>query len=159
MKKFFIWFVVIIVVVVAGAFAWDSFNLSLRQKRAKQLAEEFKKIEQEDYERAMADTYGGKTPQETLQLYIDAVEKGDYELASKYFVESKRGEELSRLEKISEVNPNRLTFLVDILKRAEPWRSSLEDNTFTMESKVESGPSFYVRFIRYPNDIWKLLEI
>ena len=47
-------------------------------------------VRKEIYDAAMADTYGGKTPQATLQMYIEAVEKGDYELASKYFVEKKR---------------------------------------------------------------------
>ena len=58
------------------------------------MAEALKKAEQEDYKRAMADTYGGKTPQETLQMYIDAVEKGDYELASKYFIGDNQEKEL-----------------------------------------------------------------
>src|SRR6266403_2009295 len=32
------------------------------------------------------DPYGGATPEETLKLFIDALEKKDYALASKYFV-------------------------------------------------------------------------
>jgi hypothetical protein len=31
-----------------------------------------------------ADTYGGKTPKETLDMFVDALRKGDVELASKY---------------------------------------------------------------------------
>jgi len=39
------------------------------------------------YEKTMTeDTYGGKTPEETLAMFIDALEKGDIELASKYFI-------------------------------------------------------------------------
>ena len=33
-----------------------------------------------------ADTYGGATPEETLRLFVEALEKRDYVLASKYFV-------------------------------------------------------------------------
>ncbi len=33
-----------------------------------------------------ADTYGGKTPEETINLFKAALEKGDVELASKYFM-------------------------------------------------------------------------
>ncbi|MDP3710849.1 MAG: hypothetical protein Q8R29_03995, partial [bacterium] len=43
------------------------------------------------------DPYGGNTPEETLQLFIDALKKGDTDLASKYFVMekwSKKTEEL-----------------------------------------------------------------
>ncbi|MEK7143610.1 MAG: hypothetical protein AAB756_02155, partial [Patescibacteria group bacterium] len=32
------------------------------------------------------DTYGGATPEETLALFIDALKKGDTDLAAKYFV-------------------------------------------------------------------------
>lgn len=44
------------------------------------------------------DTYGGDTPEETLRLFIDALKKGDVELASKYFVIEKRNEVLSNLQ-------------------------------------------------------------
>ncbi|MBI4114441.1 MAG: hypothetical protein HY445_01210 [Candidatus Niyogibacteria bacterium] len=46
------------------------------------------------------DTYGGKTPEETLALFIDALEKGDIELASKYFVIDKQEEWRSNLMEI-----------------------------------------------------------
>lgn len=36
------------------------------------------------------DTYGGKTPEETWAMFLDALKKGDVELASKYFVVEKQ---------------------------------------------------------------------
>lgn len=36
------------------------------------------------------DPYGGATPQETLKLFIEALEKKDYVLASNYFIPEKR---------------------------------------------------------------------
>lgn len=46
------------------------------------------------YETAMKnDTYGGKTPQETLDLFIGALEKEDLDLASKYFILEESGEQ------------------------------------------------------------------
>ena len=36
------------------------------------------------------DTYGGKTPEETFDLYLAALKKGDLELARKYFVVERR---------------------------------------------------------------------
>lgn len=36
------------------------------------------------------DTYGGKTPEETWGMFLDALKKGDVELASKYIVPEKR---------------------------------------------------------------------
>ena len=38
------------------------------------------------------DPYGGSTPEETLALFIDALKKGDAELASNYFIPEKREE-------------------------------------------------------------------
>ena len=43
------------------------------------------------------DPYGGTTPEETLRLFIEALEKKDYTLASNYFVPEKRAEELNAL--------------------------------------------------------------
>src|SRR3989338_11611435 len=37
-----------------------------------------------------ADNYGGTTPEETLRLFIEALEKKDYALAAKYFVVEKQ---------------------------------------------------------------------
>jgi len=39
----------------------------------------------EYYQKFAEDTYGGKTPQETLNMFIEALEKGDIDLAAKYF--------------------------------------------------------------------------
>ena len=68
----------------------EKYNQSKQWQEIKKSAEAFQKAEQELYQKMMADTYGGKTPQETLELFIAAVEKGDYELASRYFVKSKQ---------------------------------------------------------------------
>src|SRR3989344_5214806 len=51
----------------------------LEARKTQKQYEDLKKL----YE---ADTYGGKTPEETLALFIDALKKGDTDLAAKYFV-------------------------------------------------------------------------
>src|SRR3989344_8418422 len=53
---------------------------------------DLKAIQQESDRPYLEDTYGGKTPKETLELFIAAVEKEDFELASKYFVLSNQEE-------------------------------------------------------------------
>lgn len=45
-----------------------------------------------------ADEYGGTTPQETMALFVKALEKGDMRLASKYFILENQEEILSELE-------------------------------------------------------------
>ena len=49
------------------------------------------------------DTYGGATPEETFDLYLAALKKGDLELASKYFVVNKQARELQDLQKESDL--------------------------------------------------------
>lgn len=45
-----------------------------------------------------ADTYGGATPEETLKLFVEALEKKDYELASKYFETNLQAKNLKELK-------------------------------------------------------------
>lgn len=46
------------------------------------------------------DTYGGKTPEETYQMFLAALQKQDIELASKYFILDKQAEYKALLEQI-----------------------------------------------------------
>src|SRR3989338_1484014 len=75
--------IALVLVAFAGLGMFKQWRM---RKGVENFAETLKRLEQEDYRRAMADTYGGKTPQETLQMYISAGEKGDHELSRKYFI-------------------------------------------------------------------------
>lgn len=82
---------------------------------------------QERYESAMkADTYGGATPQETLDLFIAALRAEDVELASKYFaldeVTLNREKWIDRLRKVAD--NHLLNELADNLDAAIPDRES-----------------------------------
>jgi hypothetical protein len=122
------------------------------ERRVEQLAEALRQIEQEIYNKKAADTTGGKTPQETLDLFITAVEKGDYELASKYFVIEKQEEELKSLQNSKKENVHNV---MGLLKQAK--------NTSGEYSFDKKGFSFYqpilVNFILYPSGNWKIEEI
>jgi hypothetical protein len=87
-KKFLSRFLVIVLAVAGVYFVWDRF-FSEAGKARRFVAEQTRVYEEKEraYIEAMtADTYGGKTPQETLDLFVAALEKGDIELASKYFL-------------------------------------------------------------------------
>src|SRR3989344_4310089 len=75
--KFIAGFVVIIGLSLASLYLLQNY-FNPERKAERRLAE---------LERLYAeDTYGGQTPEETLQLFIDALKAGDIDLASKYFV-------------------------------------------------------------------------
>ena len=126
------------------------------KEAVRRLAEGMAEWEKEEYARAMADTYGGTTPQETLRLYIEAVEKGDYELASKYLIESKRIEEARELKAVEDKGN-----IAEYLKIIETAQSedNPESNSFRMKSVVEGGAMYIIDFSKYPNGIWKIIEI
>src|SRR3989339_30028 len=47
-----------------------------------------------------SDIYGGETPRETFDMFIDALDSGDVERASKFFVLAKQDEWLAKLSKM-----------------------------------------------------------
>lgn len=111
----------------------------------------------EDREKELAkDTIGGNTPQETLEMFITAVEAGDYELASKYFVVEKQKEELRSLYESPKENINKvLVLLLGVLDRIKNEKLSDIDNDGIF---IVSDP-ILVSFIKYPSGNWKINEI
>jgi len=156
------------------------------ERAVERLAEALRQAEQDIYQKQLADTIGGKTPQETLRLYIEAVEKNDYELASKYWEIDKQRKELESLTNAPHEN---ISNFVSTLKKLElvDWKESLSkmyetdsrqynlseskedyierlygvwnyDRKALMSTKVD-GYDFSVSFFKYPNDIWKISEM
>jgi hypothetical protein len=108
---------------------------------------------QEDfYQRALADNVGGKTPQDTLRMYIEAVEKGDYELASKYFILERKEKELNMLKSLDD---EKLNFYIEILKKSLDSEGSYswDKKEFAIREPV------LIDFALYPSGVWKLIEI
>lgn len=143
----FIGIILLALVVYVAAFWFH------RKEAALQLAERARNLENEIYQKQLADTYGGKTPQETLQMYIDAVEKGDYGLASKYFVIEKQDYWKNELNQISQ--ESKISNFLSPLKQAygSAGEYSADHRGFSIYNPVG------VDFVLYPNGIWKIKEI
>ena len=123
------------------------------EKRVEELAQALKQWEQEIYDKKAADKIGGKTPQETLDLFIKAVEAGDYELASKYFVIEKQEEWKKDLEEVGAAK--KLNTLLDpllIAKNSEGDYSDKKDKYFIHKP-------ISIDFVLYPSGNWKIEEI
>ena len=142
--------IALVLVAFAGLGMFKQWQM---RKGVENFAETLKRLEQEDYRRAMADTYGGKTPQETLQMYIAAVEKGDYELASKYFIGEKQ--EKWRKELIEIKNVDKIDAFLNPIKVAlhKEGEYSMDKKSFSIHEPIA------IDFRLYPNGIWKLMEI
>lgn len=113
------------------------------------------------YEEAMQnDTYGGKTPQETLNLFIDALEKEDIELASKYFILRNDGSpDVQWLEGLKRVKgENKIESIVSDLKRAKitEGNTNLETAWFSIfDNTGEIIKEILLKFNKY-SGIWKI---
>jgi hypothetical protein len=129
------------------------YGLRLEKQASDAALEALKKTADENYQKALADTYGGKTPQETLAMYIAAVEKGDYVLASKYFVVEKQEEEKSMLVETNA--KGNIDFLLNSLmtEKKSAGYFSTSRNRYTIEKPI------FIEFTLYPTGIWKIIEI
>ncbi len=169
-KKFWKFFVVFLVLITAGAAVWffwgDYFSSEARQ--ARETKENYEKYVawEKTYEDAMRqDTYGGKTPEETLRMFIDALKKEDIELASKYFMletNEKSPDYLTRRsiegvlqEKQREGEIERITTLVESAV-SNPEAPLYEgDFGFSMKENGEVVSSINMRLNEF-SGIWKI---
>src|SRR3989338_10124979 len=88
-KSFFRhWMGVWVVVVVAIVVIWSLLNLSeiVNSVQGKLEAWKYQRLVSKIEAPYKNDKYGGKTPEETFDLFLDALRKEDVDLASKYFV-------------------------------------------------------------------------
>ncbi|MFA6364900.1 MAG: hypothetical protein WCW78_00660 [Candidatus Paceibacterota bacterium] len=150
--KFVAGFLVIIILSIVALFGLSKYERYLSSREVDKMASALNQLEKQDYDAAMADTVGGKTPQETLSMYIAAVEKGDYVLASKYFIGSKQEQELKSFEGAPQANIDKVIALL---------KSSTKDSgVYDVDKKYFSiSNPISVRMKLYPNGTWKIIEI
>lgn len=72
----------LIVVAIAGYYAGGIIKYFLDIRKAEKVTENFQRLLEEPYRK---DTYGGKTPEDTWTMFIEALKKEDVDLAIKYY--------------------------------------------------------------------------
>ncbi|KKT29327.1 hypothetical protein A3G55_00020 [Candidatus Giovannonibacteria bacterium RIFCSPLOWO2_12_FULL_44_25] len=103
------------------------------------------------------DTYGGKTPEETLAFFIDALKKGDTDLAAKYFVIDEQEKWRGKLIEIK--NKNQLGLMASDLNRPKE-KKALSDTRFTFYIYNDSNQlALAIDIARGPNGVWKILDL
>lgn len=111
------------------------------------------------FERLENDTYGGQTPQETIDLFIAALEKRDLELAAKYFKRRFDGnEDPAILENIKKLDDKEmLPEVINDLKGAK-MNGDIELSTATYDVFEKNGELKY-QFVLYKGTktpVWKI---
>lgn len=160
--KFFVAIVGIVALAQLSYLAWNNY-LSPQAKSNREAQKAYdaylKYINQ--YETAMKnDTYGGQTPQETLDMFVDALKKGDVELASKYFVlreDGSRNPEILSILKTRKENGS----LSEIISIAESLKPSFEmntDNSYIFIVPNNQGMAQYSMFLNKNqySQLWKI---
>ena len=148
--KFFIRGLLIIAIGFGAVYAIQFWRQ--RTNPEYQVLQYFKDLERQYRE----DPYGGSTPEETLRLFIDALKKGDIDLAAKYFLIEEQKKEYSYLES---------------LKKEDNLKRAIEDAEKLKLSKLEEERAFFtianeknivevqVVLNRLPNGRWKITEL
>jgi type II secretory pathway pseudopilin PulG len=96
--------VIILILLIGGWFVWQNyFSPDAQYQRKISEGQRLYNQAVSEYQRELKeDIYGGKTPEETIAMFVDALKKGDVELASKYFfvdASGDRSEWINGLEK------------------------------------------------------------
>lgn len=160
------WFWVgLVVLVCATAYAvrYTSWNAQYLSDHAQDFARN-STLQVLDYQNKQleaqykADIYGGDTPEETLKLFVGALEKKDFELASKYYVPEKQA---GILKSFKSNKTNATDGFISAYKNGKISASKSEvSETYGIDILAPGDKvPFYVRFIKNPfTNKWKITE-
>jgi len=157
-----------VVLLFAGYMLWLAFwsPEAIREFEAQKNLELAQQGLKDFNSKLLNDTYGGKTPKETLDLFIAALEKGDIDLASKYFAYETGGVDafnLSKwkegLQKLSEEGG--LLNLIMALKQATTGEYSENytwyKKTFYFNAKNDKGEDINIVLVfNHLSGVWKI---
>lgn len=104
------------------------------------------------------DTYGGDTPEETLRMFVEALEKKDFALAAKYYVPEKQTAVLKLMTNEDGAATNGFVdaYKSGVLKGA----ASTDGKDYQIDVTPKGDTvSFYVQFRKNPfSNKWKITE-
>jgi len=88
--------VLVQIIIIAWIVVFWQYRAYLQARTLSELTISLHVLESKTYERQQAGDFGGSMPKDTLNMYIAAVERGDYRVASTYFIRRERQAELRR---------------------------------------------------------------
>jgi hypothetical protein len=152
--------ILIVSAVLAGIFIWTQANQSIEQTAEQKIRAQVQQA-QKEYEEMLKlqreDTYGGDTPEQTWQMFLDALKAEDLDLAAKYFVVGKQEEWRQNLYQIKEAGE--LENMIKDLTAGEMEKISLMGNR--AEYLVGPGEEITAHVVLYrnPNNKWKISSL
>ncbi len=166
-RKWWFWMGIVIVLVPAALYLpwyipWKVEQWGIERLRGEEQAiwEEYEAENEALADAYRNDVYGGSTPEKTLDLFIEALEAKNYELASKYFIVEKREEALEENTLGEGGGANQ--YIIDAYRKGKRGSiSHVDASKFTIEMypQGERVP-FSVRFLLNPfTQKWKIVEL
>jgi len=148
--------------VTAIGIYWPKFQDYRYKMEGERLMKEAETIKKETEEAQKNDTFGGKTPEETFDMFLDALKKSDVELAAKYYDVTVQKEALAGLNKEMTENGNlnlSISYFSDVRKGEK--ECSFIDTDFggcSFYFEVEKGTKVTsFKLINFTN-IWKITK-
>jgi len=114
---------------------------------------------QETKDMLQADTYGGKTPEETLKLFVEAIKIKDADLASKYYLPWKQKEAKKEMQDWFGDYPDGLEKFLNTYRDGYIQRDSVMQRYITIdiyENKIDKYPYSIDMQLNNQNNIWKI---
>jgi hypothetical protein len=140
-RKIFMW-AIIVIAAICGLMVFigyleikkQEYDLKQEQVNYRKLVIDTKKMEDDFVARSKADTFGGKTPEETINLLIEALMQKDVELAVKYFSINTQLKARKNLQ--DELNDNltftdSINYFTEVKNQGEKTCSSNESCSFS----------------------------
>jgi hypothetical protein len=165
--KFILIATIIAIFCLAGLGLYETY-LSPEAKRQiaeKEKAEKAMQYVESVQQKLREDTYGGKTPEETIAMFADALEKGDVDLAIKYVYESegsqssigRRGEFRNAILKAQE--EGKILEIVNALRGMQKGEGGIDGISAFFEYKNQEK-EFYISLIFNEfSGVWKIQSL
>lgn len=151
--------VIFVVIAVLGYLAGGVVKYKIDIRKADKTVERFQNSLEQPYKE---DIYGGKTPEETWAMFLDALRKGDIDLAVKYYAVDKQEKE--RLDLVDIKNKYQLNNLVDVysqeLRKEDAQYNAMNESRYYIIRDDFNGISDSIIFYRNPyTSIWKIVNL
>lgn len=137
-------YIALIVLIIAGAYLF------------------WRHYQSQDSGLSPSDNVGGKTPQETLNLLVVALEKGDTALAASYFMDTKEIKREDWRESFNQLKDQNLLddMLLDIKNKTKPDSAGSNNQTyrFIIEEDGTAVSVIVLQFNPHTN-VWKIEQL
>lgn len=159
-KKILVVVLIVVGILTLWAFIDSGYQAWQGYKWQKQTAK-FQDVLEQPYKE---DFYGGKTPEETWGMFLDALKKGNVELASKYYDVAHQERAKEMIEKIKQEDGQLQEWIKDLEGLQKSSRESLDGqaqyyyNYFDKQFKQTLSAPVNFYFNPYTK-VWKIISL